>query len=830
MSKSKYEEYNLNNNKQIELTCPKCDRRIQNYFSPEYALRPSALSDGVKICAYCFSQEYFDDKISKAKRLDELLPNFFSKLADEEANYCSSGKYKDEYPGLDDTHGGFHISQASYVLEKYYSHITEDLYNDYPFGLLSSSFITEPLNLSPDSGFYKRASHLYTFNSKLKDTGLSGKTKWISTENNLAVVYTGNYDLHFISNNYYFPYEKYYLSKEVIDKFTNLDDLLDVVIRLNALEYVSDYDKTSIYATEIASLNKRLQLNRGLLENDDRIIDMDRHPGYQILDKIDAALKSIQERILGFGSEDNLAAIKEYHQLMDNFHNGIFDSDGSTIDLTSLPSTFHKGYSLWQEINEGFTFNYMVHVYILFGEWIISREDNVLDSLLKLVYDSLLLNMSTNPGHDKSSVTGLQSSLSYLGKVVNIISIFFERYEEQIESISYSGAFKSLNALKNSTFVNNARTNSMDISDLTEESIALYLINFLEPLTVVNAVLKILKDDYDRAYAKKRDKHLLKDISVLRKINNGFNNYYGTIIDIFYINSSHFRNEHLLIVDGTRTVTLFLKKVLMTLKEQADPDILDVINFKRENIIRLNVDDDIMEDIEDILSLLSDILNSQCSKKDDYHRIFSDTKAECEAYKAILDESTLKTLATAEYLYDRFITNSQENDLKDYSCISIMYYRALEDALNKLIYFPYRDNVLANNLDTIRDSYNKRQVNNFLPGKDPRYYLDNFGSPRIKFKAHLMMGNFRMLFISIRGLPEFGAFLSRIFKDANLDLGELQDYGASLGEAAKKRNNSAHGGQIIDMETAKTDRSYVYAKDISKEYKVLLLKLLDFFK
>jgi len=53
------------------------------------------------------------------------------------------------------------------------------------------------------------------------------------------------------------------------------------------------------------------------------------------------------------------------------------------------------------------------------------------------------------------------------------------------------------------------------------------------------------------------------------------------------------------------------------------------------------------------------------------------------------------SLVSAEYLYQQYVEHSAANPNFDYSCISIMYYMSLEVFLNKMVYTPYANNVLA---------------------------------------------------------------------------------------------------------------------------------------
>lgn len=81
-------------------------------------------------------------------------------------------------------------------------------------------------------------------------------------------------------------------------------------------------------------------------------------------------------------------------------------------------------------------------------------------------------------------------------------------------------------------------------------------------------------------------------------------------------------------------------------------------------------------------------------------------------------------MVSAEYLYSIYVENQFQKEDFDYSCISIMYYKALERSINKIIYKPYRMKVLEyNKSDAIsEDSQYLLSPNYYTYGKKEKQF------------------------------------------------------------------------------------------------------------
>lgn len=60
--------------------------------------------------------------------------------------------------------------------------------------------------------------------------------------------------------------------------------------------------------------------------------------------------------------------------------------------------------------------------------------------------------------------------------------------------------------------------------------------------------------------------------------------------------------------------------------------------------------------------------------------------------------SMINTLSTAEYLYNTYIIGGYEDTNFDYSFISILYYQAIENILNNLVFYPYKQYCISHKI------------------------------------------------------------------------------------------------------------------------------------
>lgn len=200
----------------------------------------------------------------------------------------------------------------------------------------------------------------------------------------------------------------------------------------------------------------------------------------------------------------------------------------------------------------------------------------------------------------------------------------------------------------------------------------------------------------------------------------------------------------------------------------------------------------------------------------------------------ILPESTINSLATAELLYKRYASTEYAEKGFDYSCISSLYYQAVEDAYNKLIWRKYAeylnqleidseigrrkytDVLFENRNNDLGDKKAKGYLSN--DAKSRRYYVDyDYDEKIASVKASLMYTSFALLLRRVnegKQLSNFRGHLARVagFRNglAMIDdshfMGSLYAFAKSIEIAAKDRNNASHGGTQVNLNQCEKDK------------------------
>ncbi|MBQ3761700.1 MAG: hypothetical protein II875_06800 [Clostridia bacterium] len=162
------------------------------------------------------------------------------------------------------------------------------------------------------------------------------------------------------------------------------------------------------------------------------------------------------------------------------------------------------------------------------------------------------------------------------------------------------------------------------------------------------------------------------------------------------------------------------------------------------------------------------------------------------------------SLVSAEYLYQQYVESKTPNDKFDYSCISIMYYMALEDFANKLLYTAYAINVLDENTRLVRNDYTLYVSHDkkFWDGKNHCY------------KKTCEIGDLGYLLCALDIETEYKKYL--ISQYPNIDIQQLKQYGSKLRSIAPRRNEAAHGGKLITYPVVCKDKQDVYNTSIDQ--------------
>lgn len=221
---------------------------------------------------------------------------------------------------------------------------------------------------------------------------------------------------------------------------------------------------------------------------------------------------------------------------------------------------------------------------------------------------------------------------------------------------------------------------------------------------------------------------------------------------------------------------------------------------------------------------LSNALMENHSGTDDFERMKAFICDYVGPSFSILPESTINALATAELLFSQYATPDFSSVNFDYSCISALYYQAVESMYNELLWTQY-----ANNLNSIKENGDSfpyllnngklpKNLIGYLPTKKPSNYMD--GSI---IASHLTMGSFKYLLYnatskSSNNLCYFRAYFDKTFGFDNVanTSTEYRDYQNRIDELHKqieistpRRNAASHGQNAISLDECKKDKKIV---------------------
>jgi hypothetical protein len=204
-------------------------------------------------------------------------------------------------------------------------------------------------------------------------------------------------------------------------------------------------------------------------------------------------------------------------------------------------------------------------------------------------------------------------------------------------------------------------------------------------------------------------------------------------------------------------------------EDQLEKSLLSVV-YKIESIIKIE------DDYDKVYQTVTDFFCDYSTQLIHYREIFSN-------------------LASAEYLFKHFSTNNITQSKFDYSCISILYYLALETFINALIYKPYYSNVLFN---LPQDKWAK-----YVSSKTHFWNKNTNG-----FKATCELGNLGHLLKEATNRKELKKFITNSFKKS--DIQKLSDLGQKIIVLTPRRNEAAHSNKIITYNDVLTDRKHVF--------------------
>ncbi len=272
---------------------------------------------------------------------------------------------------------------------------------------------------------------------------------------------------------------------------------------------------------------------------------------------------------------------------------------------------------------------------------------------------------------------------------------------------------------------------------------------------------------------------------------------------------------------GAKAIAATVDDVLELTSRVLSDDITGLMNAKQDYIAKISIY--ITEDQEHLIEehtlRVAEKMKEKISKLSSFDALYSSISDDFKPYAGMLLSypKILYSLVSAEYLYQEYILNQQAIQKFDYSCISILYYMALEDFVNKLVYAPYLNAVLIPDTNTVFST----KARGYL-GKLKKYVKDWSTQT---FKSACELGPLGFLLEGINNEPKLDSFLKSQYP--NIDIQRISQLGSNLRTVAQYRNAAAHGGNIISFQTAKQDKLNVYESSGISQIRGLIKELLE---
>lgn len=262
--------------------------------------------------------------------------------------------------------------------------------------------------------------------------------------------------------------------------------------------------------------------------------------------------------------------------------------------------------------------------------------------------------------------------------------------------------------------------------------------------------------------------------------------------------------------------------------------------------IRLLDSEQIMEEFVSEFSNL--LMQSIPDSLETYH---ARLKSELGTKYDLLPEVALNTLASAEYLYDKFV-RKQAPEGFDYSGIAVLYFQAFETAYDKLLIEPYAKWLEEREVEALYDEIQpimRKKDKNRSPEEKNRlkqiksYFASDFNINYFFNKGKavtcLEIGKFRRfidLEKDILSNNETSSNLQIFLEEScfmkKIDVEQIGLFAQAVKNATNPRNKAAHGLHGLDEKDVKEDKVIVYdetnIKDV-QEFKNIMYAFLDFY-
>ena len=265
------------------------------------------------------------------------------------------------------------------------------------------------------------------------------------------------------------------------------------------------------------------------------------------------------------------------------------------------------------------------------------------------------------------------------------------------------------------------------------------------------------------------------------------------------------------------TKNVFFHQVYYQIERRyLDSQIMQALEDDAENFSR-----SIDHVLDFVNAMVVEKIKATIQKLDVYDELYGAISGDFDKYASELVKhpQIFSSLVSAEYLYRQYVEGKKPINNFDYSCISIMYYMALEDFINKLVYIPYSREVLSqiDSADLNDKSWQRNESSR---------YVSSFGKfwSYGKLKQSCEIGVVGFLFEAVLKEDMFEQWLLQKF--SSIDSNAVKAFGSKLKGVSQRRNDAAHGGNYLTYSDVCTDKHNVYDSDV-QNYRGLIVELLE---
>jgi hypothetical protein len=638
---------------------------------------------------------------------------------------------------------------------------------------------------------------------------------------NKAIYYFNPREEKYENSGYFNKYYIYCFWKEVNNKFVDLKTYDDYLFKLIALYIISDWEEGKSYKAEIKRFKKYIKGNLDSNFDFEKAMELNDNPlGIEIYE---AFYNEFWNKVINFYTASNkykrLEAIDNIMHYLEGYEWTQFKYNDTIYNLWDINEKViyeEDEYDLGilaHKFQENLSSKHSdVQAEVFYYSFKYNKNKNHLLKSLSAIYNALEFREFWTPMNFEDKVgdyNGEKEEFKLIEKIVLVIDNFYNAYKKEIKYMEFNGKYKVLTDLPLSTeMIYKGYNINNKYDELTLISI---LRNSIEPLSTLKKVLNELIENKNDLCYKFEEWEFLDENRLM------FLEPYNKFIDILYLNNDCLK-EKVGEQNNNTDIKYYgqLRMMFDEMKEMLEKNFsLEAIRnsfVEKKNTMLKTLSEEEFGEVKNDFYDFFEYLGKKASEEYKEHNFLEVRKRlekELQELRHKLPLSAFASLVTGEYLYEVLVSNNQTHMEKDYSCVSIMYYMALEDALKQII---------------VTQSNKESYIVNRLRSYDDKKWLGT-------------LGNFSHLFKDMKYGKYLEVFkhIEKIFKpDLCLDEIKLKellyDYGSKLSNISNSRNNAAHGGKIISYNQVKKDKQNVYELETSNQYMKLLIEFLKMLK